>query len=163
MARDPVLAPGGADQRGVMGREDALAPQVAAEGADGGELARRRRLRVPALVEIADEGAGAEVVEMDGRQLGDAPAEMHGEKGQILREIALVRAHRVRGGVLVQPEMFEKRFEVVSNHAARSLSARSEIAVLRSFLLLTRCSSGGITPKAMFAATPPFRPPSPTL
>ena len=97
--------------------------------------------------------ARAEMIEVLGRQLGDAAAGVRGEEGEVLREIALVGAHGVRRRVLVQPEMFEKRFEVVSNQLAKSVSARSEIAVLRSFLLFTRCSSGGIRPKAMFDGT----------
>ena len=147
----------GADERGRITFEHTLAPQVAAEGANRGQLPRRRRFRVTPLVEIAEPGAGAEMIEVRRFELGDAAAGVRGEEDEILREIAVVGAHGVRRRVLVQPEILEKGFEVVSNQSARSLSARSEIARFLSFLLFTRRSSGGIRPNAMFDGTVVFR------
>ena len=62
----------------------------------------------------------AKVIEVNGRQLRHALGDMGCQEGEVLREIALVGAHRVRRRVLVQPEMFEKRLEVVSNHFLNS-------------------------------------------
>src|SRR5829696_1443573 len=104
-------------------------------------------------MEIAEPRPRVQVIEVPRPELGDTRADMGCNEGEVLPEIAVVGAHRVRGRVLVQPEMLEKRFEVLSNQSARSLSARSEIARFLSFLLFTRWSSGGIRPKAMFDGT----------
>src|SRR5258708_3623684 len=156
MVRDPRFPARRSDQRGRIAVDDSLAPQVAPERADGGQLARGGRLRVPAFVEIANEGARAEMIEVLRRQLRHAPSDVRAKEREVLGEVALIRAHGVRRGVLVQTEMLEKRFDEVSNHSARSLSARSEIAALRSFLLFTRPSSGGITPQASLYRPPMF-------
>src|SRR3954469_6890061 len=62
-----------------------------------------------------------------------------------LREIAVVRRHRVRRDVAIQAEVVEKAAELF--HRSRSASARSDVAALRSAFLSClppACSGGGV-------------------
>ena len=127
-----------------------------AEGADRRQLARRRRARVAALVEIAEECPDVAVVEVGRRRAPIGGARDGREEGDELRQIALVGADRMRRGVLVEPQMVEETsscsFIMAGSVAcssqtrgattgrlrstpSRSSSARSDIASLRSVFL----------------------------
>mgnify|MGYP003439923449 CR=1 FL=1 len=96
-----LLALRRADEPGRIAFEDALAAKVAAERANRGQLARGRRPRVAAPVQVAEELADAQVVNIGHRQLRARAAAPRREKHQELRQVALVGADGVgREGAL---------------------------------------------------------------
>ncbi len=64
-------------------------------------------------MQVAKKRADVKVIEIGGQQLGPAPIEMGRNEGDKLREIALVRAHRVRRGVLVEAQVIEEVGELI--------------------------------------------------
>ena len=127
----------------------------------GEDSARRhgsRRASAPlttwcCLVCGARRGSHAHSRGSDRRSRGPPDADSDARKEtQVLEKIAFVRADRVDRRVLVQPEIFEKRVEMLSDHACRSSSARAESACLRSGFRRGPWSSGGISPNAISTA-----------
>ncbi len=97
-----------ADERRRIGVEKTFAPQVPAERADRGQLARRRGAGIPPPVQVGQELADAQEVEVRHRQVDTPAAGAAGEEREELREIAVVGADRVPRGVLVEPKMLEE-------------------------------------------------------
>src|SRR4029078_8363572 len=95
VGREALFALRRADERGGIPLDGPFAPEVPAERPDRRKLARRRGPRVAALVQVAKERADVKVIEIGGQQLGPASIEMGRDEGDKLREVALVRAHRV--------------------------------------------------------------------
>ena len=112
MGRHPDFALGRGHQRARVVVDERLAAQIAQERAHGRELARGGRPRLPVLVKRADELRMALPIERAGPQL----ARLHGGAGgrvrEKLRQIAFVRAHRVRRRVAIEPEKLEKRLQM---------------------------------------------------
>jgi hypothetical protein len=69
----PLLALRCADQRRRVVLEHPLAPQIAAEAANRGQLACRGRARVAAPVQVPEKGADFQMIQIVGREIG-APA-----------------------------------------------------------------------------------------
>ena len=108
-----MFAPRRADQRRRIALDHAFATQVPAERADRRELARRRRPRVAAVVQVGEKRADLLVVDVLRREVGATPSGRRGHEGEELREVRLVGAHGVQRRVLVQPEVLEKRLDLV--------------------------------------------------
>ena len=104
--------------------EQTLATQVAAECRMAESFRAADALELPRL--FSGRGTRGRSCSRDppGRVSSDAGSRCCRQEAEVLRQIALIGAHRVRGRVLVQPEVFEKGFDVLSNHACRSCEAR---------------------------------------
>ena len=100
------------DERARIVVDQTFAAEVAEEGARGGQLARRGCAREPLLVEIAEETAQRETVELSGCELAHVDAGRRGRVREKLRQIAVVGAHGVRRRVAVKREMLQERFEM---------------------------------------------------
>ena len=112
---------------------------------------------IPPPVQVGQELPNGQEVEVRHRQVGPPAAGTAREEREELREVAVVGADRVTGGVLVEPKMLEElaerglhrldpegvdRVSPASIQRARSASARSDIASLRVSLRLILRPSG---------------------
>src|SRR5260221_14254440 len=85
-----------------------LAPEGTQERADGGELARSGRTRVPAAVKLREKPSDGGAIELWRPQLRSLDALPDRDEREKLREIALVGAHRVRRRVAIKPEKLQE-------------------------------------------------------
>src|SRR4051812_23757726 len=92
--------------------------------------------------------------EVDVRRLdrGARLVQCAGGERQELRDVAVVRGHRVRRRVAVETKVGEEGLELVLHraavHSSRDVSARSAMAAFRWFFF-TVASAGGMIPKVM--------------
>ena len=142
-------------QRAGIVVDQPFAAEVAEKRARGRELARGRGARQAALVQLGEKAADAPAIEVRRLEGGALDAGGRGDVLEKLRQIALVRADRVRRGVAIKPEKLQKGFEMCV-HASRSAGrpARDrQIASLRAslcFAAARSAGSGGMMPNVMF-------------
>ena len=99
-------------QRAGVVVDDGFAPQVAQKGAHRGELARRRRPRLPLLVKVGEKTAQRRSIEPRRIEIAFLDVGLRGRESDELRQIALVGADRVRRRIAVEREKFQERPEV---------------------------------------------------
>ena len=142
MRGDFVLALWRDRQRRGIGIDPAFPSQVTDEGPQRGHLAGDRRARLSLAVELREKAADQRQVEML-RLKRVALSSLLGRKGNELRQVAVVRRHRVGGRVAIQADVVEKAAELF--HRSRSSRARSDVASFRSArpsFLPFRCPGG---------------------
>ena len=140
------------DERAGIAFDQALAAQVPHEGAHRRELARRCLPGTMRAVELGEKRTDGCQVTVLGPLLVAAAAVVQREVLEKLRDVAFVRAHRVRRRAAVAAEVREKRLEVglhLGSHASSTASARAETAVFRSSLFRGGESSGSMMPNVM--------------
>src|ERR1019366_9094244 len=149
-----------------------FASQIAEKRPERRQLARGCRARLAPLVRIGEKTANGRAIELVGREGTHLHARRERGMREKLRQVAVVRADRVRRHVSVQPEESQKLLELgrhgwsapraeptaarpLANpwraiHASRSASARSASASLRRILSRGGLASGGMMPNVMF-------------
>ena len=113
MGRQAMLSPRSTDEGRRITLDDAFTSEIAAQRANRRELAGRRRARIAALVQVAEERADLLVVEVRRQQFGPATSRGCGDERDELGEIGFVGAHRVQRGVVVESQVFEKGFDLL--------------------------------------------------
>ena len=121
-----MILPRRADQSRRVAVDVPLLPQVPAERPNPGELSRRGRPGIAALVQVAEEGPDVRVGEVVRCQVDALLPEMHHQKRQELRDVAFIGADRVRRRVVVEGEVLEKAVELFF-HGVPAVAASTDV------------------------------------
>ena len=139
------------EERARIVLQQALAAQVAREGAHRGELACGRRRRLPPFVGVREEIPHEPVAEIGYPRFA---AEMRGRELEELRQVAPVGAHGMPREVAVQAQVVEKRSKLLAHRPWYRPRAPPSSASAPS-IALKACAAG--TRRRRKAGRPPAR------
>ncbi len=126
--RDLLLALRRDDQQARIRFDQPFPLQVAQERAHGGQFPRRTRPGFSAAEELREKAADHRSRDVGRLQFGPRPLKLGRDIRRELRQISVVRAHRVRRRVAVQPQVGEEGAEKVF-HSMRTVVTSGQWAV----------------------------------
>src|SRR5919201_3995918 len=105
------------DERARVVLDEPFAPEIAKKRPCRSELARCRCARLAPAMQFGKKAADGGAIEIDWVEIAAPDAGLARDVSDQLREIALVRAYRVRRRVPVQRKESEKGLQMAGDHA----------------------------------------------